>query len=786
MTAIKKLIDGSGNQYFPQTHTNAVVDGNGYTVESRMQAIQDVVNQAQMAQGDVPSDLTPTEDSTNWVTSGGVYNALTELEGEIDEKTIVKEEITLALKDGWAAATTWVVNTNYTRHAVIPSDSIGDGISIKAHATNGSRYGFLPSYPSTITNGDTVEWCNGTERGSIAAGETLTIMKTDFPDDCQYIYIGVASTTSTVVNNNYLPQAVILLSYSKNAISDIKSKIVSIEDEITVIDTSINIIADQTAIKGWPGSNPGWVSDSDNYKGYFITVNAGDNYRIKANAERNTKVYMLPDSSHTNGSVPNKLANYKIAANTIDDVKVPSGATCMWVSALYDGNNTSPQYIYAAQSIKDAVYKCEERITPLEDVLAETEVEARVLKAYTSSRYIMADSSDADYGNVIDYSNADYACTPFIDISGYNKFSVKTLSSSNQKKAGTVVYDANKVPIAGYYQSRSSGSGSYTAEGTLPGNAAYIRVSSWSSSFSNGSVVLHLWDTLKEFTVRKAADLENRVSELEATGVPAGATMYDYVGEKIVIDLPKYTGNSILTMSLTGTGQGGAVFGDYYFVGTGGNAYINVINLSTKTKLTAISLEAVDITNAHANTLAFSNQYYTDGDAFPILYICSGYALDGNTKMYGYRIVNENNAWSATLVHTITLAASTWTEGVIDNSRQKLWIKKSGGWYCVDMPQYSNGDTTIDLSIATPEFSFPLYEGSAQGHLFYNDKIYFASGTSSESAKDLYVLNTKTGKYDSIVDLHSVSGNNEPENVFVYDGYLHVGYRNTVFRLYFN
>lgn len=90
MTAIKKLIDGNGNQYFPQTHTNAVVDGNGYSVESRMQAVQDVVNQAQMAIGAVPSDLTPTEDSTNWVTSGGVYNAmqvvqseLTELEGEV-------------------------------------------------------------------------------------------------------------------------------------------------------------------------------------------------------------------------------------------------------------------------------------------------------------------------------------------------------------------------------------------------------------------------------------------------------------------------------------------------------------------------------------------------------------------------------------------------------------------------------------------------------------------------------------------------------------------------------
>lgn len=76
MTAIKKLIDGNGSQYFPQTHTKAVVDDQGNSVESVLQAQTDLINQAQMEIGAVPNDLTPTEDSANWVTSGGVYNAL--------------------------------------------------------------------------------------------------------------------------------------------------------------------------------------------------------------------------------------------------------------------------------------------------------------------------------------------------------------------------------------------------------------------------------------------------------------------------------------------------------------------------------------------------------------------------------------------------------------------------------------------------------------------------------------------------------------------------------------
>ena len=86
MTQIKKVKTSEGVQFYPQTHTKAVIDDNGYTVESRMQAMQDVVNQAQMQIGSVPNDLAPTEDSTNWVTSGGVYNAIKSVQDDL--KTI--------------------------------------------------------------------------------------------------------------------------------------------------------------------------------------------------------------------------------------------------------------------------------------------------------------------------------------------------------------------------------------------------------------------------------------------------------------------------------------------------------------------------------------------------------------------------------------------------------------------------------------------------------------------------------------------------------------------------
>lgn len=88
MTQIRKITDKQGNDIYLRTHTKAVVDDNGYTAESRLQAMQDEINQAQLAVGAVPSDLTPTEGSTNWVTSGGVY---TTLQGKQDTISALKK-----------------------------------------------------------------------------------------------------------------------------------------------------------------------------------------------------------------------------------------------------------------------------------------------------------------------------------------------------------------------------------------------------------------------------------------------------------------------------------------------------------------------------------------------------------------------------------------------------------------------------------------------------------------------------------------------------------------------
>lgn len=59
-----------------KSNTNRILDDNGNSVEQRLQEQMGVINQKQLEIGAVPSDITPTAGSTNWVTSGGVYNGI--------------------------------------------------------------------------------------------------------------------------------------------------------------------------------------------------------------------------------------------------------------------------------------------------------------------------------------------------------------------------------------------------------------------------------------------------------------------------------------------------------------------------------------------------------------------------------------------------------------------------------------------------------------------------------------------------------------------------------------
>lgn len=137
MTQIKKILDKQGDEVFIRTSTKAVVDDNGYTAESRLQAMQDEINQAQLEVGAVPSDLIPVENSTNWVTSNGIYtttpsNYQTNKEIDLDICDI-RDNVLARFSDGHIETKLFnsrYVNTNIRpiKKAVFMGDSITHGV----------------------------------------------------------------------------------------------------------------------------------------------------------------------------------------------------------------------------------------------------------------------------------------------------------------------------------------------------------------------------------------------------------------------------------------------------------------------------------------------------------------------------------------------------------------------------------------------------------------------------------------------------------------------------------
>jgi len=130
MTSKRKIMDKIGVQVFPITHTKAVIDDNGNSVEQRLQENLDVINQKQLEVGAVPSDITPTAGSTNWVTSGGVAAKTQVYDSVIDnvqsvnlfDKTQIIQDRYVRYDNGKAVSTS---GTGYFCTDYIPIDSDG-------------------------------------------------------------------------------------------------------------------------------------------------------------------------------------------------------------------------------------------------------------------------------------------------------------------------------------------------------------------------------------------------------------------------------------------------------------------------------------------------------------------------------------------------------------------------------------------------------------------------------------------------------------------------------------
>ena len=269
----------------------------------------------------------------------------------------------------------------------------------------------------------------------------------------------------------------------------------------------------------------------------------------------------------------------------------------------------------------------------------------------------------------------------------------------------------------------------------------------------------------------------------------ANECIYSFVGAEKYMDLSKASSG----------GQGSANYGDFFFQGYANNSVMDVYNLRTKSFLCRIPISQPKSSSLyHANTLNFGNQFYAEDDEFPVLYVCSGYTLNNSTEsfVFVYRIIQkEDDKFQLELIQTITLDFGTWTEAILDNEHNAIWIKDSTGYRKYIMPSIFGGDCKIsswDFALAEIKHEKRPFSHD-QGHLFYDDRIWFATGVPGWNEKTaLIIINTLTGKREGIIDFLDLGLFNpsnpqdncyEPEGVIVYDNQIMICFRNFIYSL---
>jgi hypothetical protein len=268
-------------------------------------------------------------------------------------------------------------------------------------------------------------------------------------------------------------------------------------------------------------------------------------------------------------------------------------------------------------------------------------------------------------------------------------------------------------------------------------------------------------------------------------------------GDSLYCSFQKY-----MSLQPVAQGQGGACYEDYFIQGYNTNEFITIYNLKEKRNITTLSIPSPPPNSKiHANTINFGGQRYDEKDYFPLLYISSGYSINGISYVYVYRIEGggqRDDDLSVSLVQTISLKNfGSWTEGIIDAENGYLWIKYSTGGQLgfakYDKPDIVKSEVTVQYEDYLQNFNLePIpVNSSNQGHLFADGRILLVSGIPSEGQSLAFILiNSLKEKYELILDLSEVGLHNynvdnyfEPENLFFYNNQLMIGYRNVIYIL---
>ncbi len=254
--------------------------------------------------------------------------------------------------------------------------------------------------------------------------------------------------------------------------------------------------------------------------------------------------------------------------------------------------------------------------------------------------------------------------------------------------------------------------------------------------------------------------------------------------------------------------QDGAIFGDLFFsLNTNGECRVYDLSVADANpggsleRVAAFFLDKSDIIVPHCNSVVFGNEYFSDGDEFPVLYanMYNNYAK-AEDRMLGvclaYRITRAEDRFSSQLVQIIEIGftndSKLWCSEnaedvrpygnfVIDTETDTYWAftmrdeARKTRYFSFDMPKLSQGsyDETygvnrVVLGADDVKTYFDCdYHNYIQGAAFHDGKVYSVEGFSVKSGKIpvLRVIDTKLQKQVGYLDFAKEGIDSEPEMI---------------------
>ena len=765
MATIKKITDKQGNAIYLRTHTKAVFDDNGYTAESRLQAMQDEINAKQLEVGAVSSDLTPTENSTNWVTSGGIYN---QLYVRTDETQILSVTPT---------------ENKVSTHA----DTISIGNKYTITFSNVSE-----NTSATISVGNTSSASEIFIQGSITEGQTLNVTSTVNATHWRIWRPTGSSYEVTIVRKDAVMVNDVLTNVDSEPIYNSKNLVTS--DGVYRYEPLMNVIVpiDSSKMESLPFyiNNAGqWYTNGSSV---IIPCTEGDVFRLTLTSSDNGNWQTWLNSSYTSPSYGTKVpfvSGYDRIWVSPSDVVLtaPKGAHYLLLGTL-TGDKKTGTWVGDATVATKISNVVNTKVTSEYVQNVKTEIEKEV----EETKYSMT-----PYTDVWSTTNASYI---FYEKDGEDAVVTVTSKTAKQRcgfsiadvKVGEKIYVDFSSNIGVPFGVGETLSNTYIYIGEDYTSSFYFTKTSTTqkyiyipaNSFSAGTVI-----RLEGFKVYKAAgpsEFDFRIAKLES---------HDFYPSSYIPIKEKYE----TYMSISGT-QGSTIYGNYFIQGFAENAKINIYNLETKTLVQEVTLPTFGNTRFHANTISFSGTKYDSGDDFPLLYICAGYVNTNNptvSEVYVVRIIGESGSYTTELIQTINLAFSTWTEFVCDPVRNRAWINGSGiaKYICVAIPDITESEVTIDANTTiidkfdTKSFVLGTTTKSiGQGRFFYHNRVYYVSGVpgyAGEGVEALYVVvdNVLTHCTEAVVPLMNFGLTGEPEGCFIWKDEFYVAYQSSIVKL---